>query len=312
MMKHLRKLSAVLPVLLCAAQPAAADSQPNPSDLALTQVVEENEHIAPKGTAVEISAGHMDLGPKIIGGKWELMVRDDSGKTPVWRHPEDVVFRVSDKAQAEIPKKDEYSFINATGRVWVIPQQEIPGVVWLGWNTQSPEVARSVNGGVSLIYAGHQGAGDFHGFVQAGNFSGPQELWNSRRSVSQPIHVEPNTHTHANWVFTKPGEHLLRLSAQARLKDGTSVEDTKILRFAVGDAADAQRVLAMAWTKTNPPATAVKSAQPGILERMTLLPLAVAVFLAAAASAVTAGALYIRRRTLRERRAAEKMAGIDE
>ncbi|XCB30256.1 choice-of-anchor M domain-containing protein [Arcanobacterium hippocoleae] len=105
--------------------------------------------------------------------------RDDTGKTPIWRNPDEIVYRVSDAAKQQIPANEEYKFIKAEAPVWVIPQQELRGAVWLGWNTQSPEVVNQVNGGVDLIFEGHQGPGDFHVFIQAGNFAGPQQLWNS-------------------------------------------------------------------------------------------------------------------------------------
>lgn len=64
--------------------------------------------------------------------------------------------------------------------------------------------------------------------------SEPQKLW-----------VEKNTHTHANWVFTAPGEYLLKVTASAELSDGSTVSDTRYLKFAVGDSASADALYAM-------------------------------------------------------------------
>ncbi|MDP9806228.1 surface-anchored protein [Trueperella bonasi] len=225
-----------IPVL---SQAAVADTEetegPSAVDPALTQVVDAEEEVAPRGTEVVLDAGHIDMGPKFIDDQWTLMIRDDTDIEPVWRHLEDVVFQVNDGGIMELPDDPAYDFIGADGEVWVIPQTEIPDVVWLGWNTQDPEVTHRVQGTVSFVFGGHQGDGSFNVFVQAGNFGGPQELWTSAKDESQPISVELNNHTHANWIFTEPGVHLVRMSASATLDDGSSVQDTQLLRFAVGN-----------------------------------------------------------------------------
>ncbi|MBM7824627.1 surface-anchored protein [Arcanobacterium pluranimalium] len=301
--------------LVCAALfalPTAAVAEdapkPVPADPALTQVVDANETVAPRGTPVEISAGHVDMGPKFIDGTWTLMARDDVSKPPTWRHLDDVVFRVRDKGKIAVPKGNEYSFIKSDKEVWVVPQQEIANVVWLGWNTQDPNVVSKVNGGVSLIFGGHQGPGNFNVFLQAGNFAGPQQLWKGDSEESQPIHVDLNTHTHANWVFTEPGIHLVRITAQAQLKDGTTVENTQLLRFAVGDAANAQKALSAKWEKETAPAAPAKVDEPSAVDKSTSLPLIIGLGLLAVAAVVVLGITLGRRAT--KKRQAEAAAAV--
>ncbi|USR79826.1 choice-of-anchor M domain-containing protein [Arcanobacterium pinnipediorum] len=235
-------LSATAALLSIFALPAAATTTPSSteSDPALTQRVDANENIASAGERVERSAGHIDLGPKLIDNQWTLMARDDTETTPVWRHVADMIYRVSDEGILEVPQDQTYSFINdADHKVWVVPQQEIAQVVWLGWNTQDPGVTDNVNGTVTLSYGGHEGPGQFTVFVQAGNFGAPQVLWTSDKNEQQPIDVELHSHTHANWVFTEPGIHHVHLTASATLNDGTTVSDTQTLTFAVGTDTDA-------------------------------------------------------------------------
>ena len=57
--------------------------------------------------------------------------------------------------------------------------------------------------------------------------------------------MEKNTHTNANWVFTAPVEYLLKVTASAELSDGSTVSDTRYLKFAVGDSASADALYAM-------------------------------------------------------------------
>lgn len=219
---------------------ALADEQ----DPNLQQTVTDNEKTATAGTKVEITHGHVDMGPRLIDGKWVLMARDDSGDTPTWRNLDDMVFVMDKPSMQTMPEGGDYDFVGAKSgeSVWAIPQNEVPSTPWLGWNTQSPAVIEKVQGQVKLTYEGHQGDGQFTAFLQAGNFGKPQVLWTSKQLKAQPIHVDLNTHTHVNWVFTKPGVHLIKISASATLKDGKAVTSSAVLRFAIGDGQKAPDV----------------------------------------------------------------------
>ena len=46
-------------------------------------------------------------------------------------------------------------------------------------------------------------------------------------------------------MFTAPGEYLLKVTASAELSDGSTVSDTRYLKFAVGDSASADALYAM-------------------------------------------------------------------
>ena len=83
--------------------PATAESastQPSDSNLsrgerALTQTLSAEQPVASGRT--EISAGHVDMGPRFNNGKFELMLHDDHGETPVWRSLDEVIYRGSDR-----------------------------------------------------------------------------------------------------------------------------------------------------------------------------------------------------------------------
>jgi surface-anchored protein len=102
-----------------------------------------------------------------------------------------------------------------------------------------------LNRGVNLTLEQVSGPGTFSLYLENGNFSAPQVLWSSTKSEPQKLWVEKNTHTHANWVFTAPGEYLLKVTASAELSDGSTVSDTRYLKFAVGDSASADALYAM-------------------------------------------------------------------
>ena len=233
--------------------PATAESastQPSDSNLsrgerALTQTLSAEQPVA--SGRIEISAGHVDMGPRFNNGKFELMLHDDHGETPVWRSLDEVIYRGSDKAILEVPNDPRYSFVGAPAgsKVYVIPQTETKGVIWPGWNTQDPQLVSKLNRGVNLTLEQVSGPGTFSLYLENGNFSAPQVLWSSTKSEPQKLWVEKNTHTHANWVFTAPGEYLLKVTASAELSDGSTVSDTRYLKFAVGDSANADALYAM-------------------------------------------------------------------
>ena len=236
--------------------PAAASSRPSGDNLskeqkALQQTLSPEQ---PVGTGrTEISSGHVDMGPRFTDGKFQLMIHDDHAATPIWRSVDDVLYRGSDAALRQVPDDDRYSFVGAQPgeQVYVIPQTETKGVVWPGWTTQDPGLVQKTPRGVTLTLEQVQGPGQFTLYLENGNFSKPQVLWDSSKHEPQDIWVEKNTHTHANWVFTKPGAYLLKVTARAELADGSVVSDTRYMKFAIGDSVTADEVYTLAQQATD-------------------------------------------------------------
>ncbi|AGW40620.1 hypothetical protein O159_04130 [Leifsonia xyli subsp. cynodontis DSM 46306] len=180
----------------------------------------------------------------------------------VWRYPDETVLRVVDAAKLTVPAGSAYSFVGAApgAVVWVVPQTQNPDVVWTGWNTQDPTVVQRINRGATFSVDGVQGPGILTVYLQSGDFGAPQVLWDSRKSGPQDIFVDTNTHTHANWVFTKPGVYLVRMTASATLIDGSAVSDTQLLRFAVGSGTPTSDAATATWTGAAPE----RSARPSL------------------------------------------------
>ncbi len=224
---------AVLIALTTAQTPAAAN-EPSPD---LSQSIAADQPLA-TGRA-ELSAGHVDLGPRYVDNRWTLLIHDGTQAQPVWRNPDETVLRVSDAALQTVPDDPAYAFlgVDAGERVYVVPQVQDPDVVWLGWNTQDPRVMQNIDRGVTLTLLGVRGPGTLTTYLQPGNFAAPEPLWRSTEPEAQPFWAEVNTHTHANWVFTAPGVYLIAVQASADLISGETVSATRTLRFAVGDAA---------------------------------------------------------------------------
>ncbi|MDQ1136395.1 surface-anchored protein [Microbacterium sp. SORGH_AS 1204] len=202
-----------------------------------------------------LEAGHLDMGPKYDDdGVWRFLIHDDvakadAGATSVWRYPDETVLHVRDEGKLVVPDDAAYAFVGADpgSEVWVAPQTQDPDVVWIGWNTQDPTVMQTVDRGVTLSLRAVEGPGTMTTYLQSGSFGAPQVLWDSRVAEAQPVWVDVNTHTHANWVFTAPGVYLVELTAEADLIDGSHVSDTQRLRLAVGTATSPDEAFAATW-----------------------------------------------------------------
>ncbi len=239
-----------------------AATEPPPSDPALEQRVDAGEQ---SGTGqVELATGHVDMGPKLVGEDVTAQIRDDTATPPVWRQLSDVALRVSDKAKLDIPNEERYAFLgSARGKpAYVVPQTQNPDVIWVGWNTQDPAIVKLLDRGVTMTFKSHDGPGDFHLFVESGAFDvPPEQLWNGQGEAGQKFWVDLNTHTHANWVFTEPGVHLVSFTISAKTKDGAEVSADGTLRFAVGSE------VSLADTLAKPAATQSPSPQSATPEQ---------------------------------------------
>ncbi|MDQ1128251.1 choice-of-anchor M domain-containing protein [Microbacterium sp. SORGH_AS_0888] len=205
------------------------------------------------------------MGPRFVDGRWTFLIHDDVAKadasaTSVWRYPDETVFHVVDAGELTAPDDPAYAFLGAApgSTVWVSPQTQNPQVVWIGWNTQDPDVMAQIDRGITLTLHRVEGPGTMTVFLQSGSFGEPQVLWDSRTQDPQPVWVDVNTHTHANWAFTAPGVYLVELEASADLIDGSTVSDTQTIRLAVGSRTAPDDALAAAWS--GPRATAAEAA----------------------------------------------------
>ncbi|MCO8277788.1 choice-of-anchor M domain-containing protein [Actinoplanes sp. TRM 88003] len=231
------------------------------------------------GRAV-LETGHVDIGPRLRDGKWTIQIHDDHAVPSVWREPDDTVLRIRDTARQPVPDDEAYAFLGEKPgtEVHVVPQTEKPGVVWIGWNTQDPGVLKAIVRGVTMSLRGVQGPGRVTVFLQSGNLGAPQVLWSSAKPYPQPMWVETNTHTHANWVFGRPGNYQVAVDISADLADGSTATASTVLRLAVGDSAEPD--FDAAFTAPLPSASIAAVAEPAAPTRNGVVVLAGAGLLA--------------------------------
>ena len=229
-------------LFIVGAPSSVADPSPDPD---LAQSVAAHEEWS--NEASEISAGHVDLGPRLIDGQWRAGLRHDAESGAVWRDPNQTVLRVSDAAIMTAPDSADYPFLaDVAGKpVHVIPQTQNPSVVWLGWNTQDPAVTATIDRGLTMRVGPVSGPGRAWLFLQSGTFGKPLLLADSGAAPGD-VWIDSGTHVHANWAFSQPGTYTATVTFLGTTTAGEAVNASTTLRFAVGDAASASEALAMA------------------------------------------------------------------
>ena len=229
-------------LVIVGAPSSFADPSPDPD---LAQSVAAHEEWS--NEAGEISVGHVDLGPRLIDGQWRAGLRHDAETGAVWRDPNQTVLRVNDAAIMTAPDSADYPFLaDVAGKpVYVVPQTQNPGVVWLGWNTQDPAVTATIDRGLTMRVGPVSGPGRAWLFLQSGTFGKPLLLADSG-AVPGDVWIDSGTHVHANWAFSAPGTYTATVTFLGTTTAGEAVSASTTLRFAVGDAASASEALAMA------------------------------------------------------------------
>ena len=229
-------------IVIVGAPSSVADPSPDPD---LAQSVAAHEEWS--NEASEISVGHVDLGPRLIDGQWRAGLRHDAESGAVWRDPNQTVLRVNDAAIMTAPDSADYPFLaDVAGKpVYVVPQTQNPGVVWLGWNTQDPAVTATIDRGLTMRVGPVSGPGRAWLFLQSGTFGKPLLLADSGAAPGD-VWIDSGTHVHANWAFSAPGTYTATVTFLGTTTAGEAVAASTTLRFAVGDAASASEALAMA------------------------------------------------------------------
>lgn len=216
----------------------------------------------------EIRDSHADIGPALVDGQWRIQIKDGAAEPPIWRNPDDVILRVTDEAEHALPDDETFDFLGAPGDpVFLIPQTQLPGVIWLGWNTQHANLLADPPANISFDLHDLDGPGDLHVYFDYGGFRPPQQIWDSTMT-GQQLDVPSNTHAHANWAFTKPREYAVTFTATITTSTGDRVSPSAVLYFLVGNN-----------TRPSQPVPIVARLSPALLAVMLIVAAGVVIFL---------------------------------
>lgn len=180
------------------------------------------------GGATVLAAGHVDYATRVIDGRLQSLVGDDTGGAKVYREPSSVVLWLKPSSAVTLPAG--FGQIGPPGSVvWQSPQTQNPSLVWLGWSTEALN-AGNASSAVTWSLDAVSGPGAVKVYT-TGSFGGVQMVFDGPGSRSIPLGV----HAHANWAFTAPGIYRLTFTQSATLANGVHSSDTEVLTVAVGD-----------------------------------------------------------------------------
>ncbi|WP_295819148.1 TIGR03773 family transporter-associated surface protein [uncultured Microbacterium sp.] len=222
-------LAVVAPPQAVAPAPApVGDTTPAAREVAAGQCV---------AGATILSSGHIDYASRIVGGRLESLVGDDSSGAKVYRDPAGVVLWLKPSARQQLPAG--FGAVGAAGQtVWQVPQTQNPDLIWLGWNTEALSRANAA-GPVDWSLDGVAGPGRVTVYT-SGVFGGVQNVVLDGAGSSSRIPL--GVHAHANWAFSEEGVYRLRMTQTVTLASGERSSDTATLTIAVGDVDPAQAV----------------------------------------------------------------------
>jgi surface-anchored protein len=172
---------------------------------------------------VTLTSGHADvLDVDYISGALVLRVLDGTGGTDVERNPADVIFRVPVAARTtSVPSTPAWSFLGTGGTAWILPQNQVSGLLWPGWNTTEVPAGVFVGDKVTFKLTAVSGPAGFSVYTAAGGT--PTVLFDSGNGLPDTLDVARLSHAHANWGFDAAGTYTVTFSITGTLVGGGTV-----------------------------------------------------------------------------------------
>jgi surface-anchored protein len=184
---------------------------------------------------VRLSSAHVDIRvlyqPTDETNKLAVVVRDDdAGRTYL---SNEVALVAVEAARLTLPPGTEFG--DEGDPIWVLPQSQDPGVLYLGLSGESLPGGLFA-GEIELRLVEVRGAGSFF-LWQAGGFGGFDIRMNTVDGIdaADTVGVSPGGHSHFNWGFTTNGVYEVVLRATGQ-RAGVATNDFSLdtaLRFEV-------------------------------------------------------------------------------
>jgi surface-anchored protein len=179
---------------------------------------------APARAAVTLTSGHVDvIDVDYASGNLTVQVLDGTSGPGIERNPADVIFRVPAAAKITVPSGSQWGFLGPAGStVWVLPQSQVAGLLWAGWN--AAEVGSGVFAGNALTFElVSVTGGQFSVYVTS--LGTPTVLFHSRAAGPKTQTVAAGAHTHRSWAFNTAGTYTVTFKVTGTLA-GTTTQKT--------------------------------------------------------------------------------------
>lgn len=176
--------------------------------------------------------GHVHVQVGYRNGAWDLHVYEfESGRSEA----ADVAFFVARRARQRVPEGEGWAFLGESGRpVWIVPQQEVEGVLYLGIGTSGIASGTFQGNRIRLHLRSKEGPGEYALFT-TGSLGEPQvrmssadgiDPWQDRMELSAV-----SGHVHAAWAFSAPGRYRIGFSASGVLSVGGAVVESEVVEY---------------------------------------------------------------------------------
>ena len=172
--------------------------------------------------------------------EWDLHIHDETND--VEYAPDKALLYVGSagitvRAGAAAGSAFDFLGVPVGGTFYVLPQNENPDLLFLGIGAEELEPADFVSGTVNLKLISVTGPGHFS--MWQSTIAGPSLAVATADGITSEdaIAVEPGTHQHFNYAFSKPGYYSVTVQASGVLTDDGQVlnSDDKTYYFQVGN-----------------------------------------------------------------------------
>jgi surface-anchored protein len=186
--------------------------------------------VQPAGAAVTLTSGHVDvIDVNYASGNLTVQVRDETTGTAVERAPADVVLRVPAAAKTTVPSGSAWSFLGPAGStVWVLPQNNVSGLLWAGWNATDVGTGTFTNNRLTFELVSVTG-GAFA--IYTASLGNPTVRFHSRASGPKTLLVSAGAHTHANWAFNTATTYTVTFRVTGTLAGTTTTKTSGNVSF---------------------------------------------------------------------------------
>ena len=207
----------------------------------------------------EFGEGELDLEVVYENGEWELVGLDEATEREI---PfSDLLIQGDSRTMIPVPDSAAFGFLGSPGaKVYVLPQNEIEGVVFLGLAGDEIETGIFADENVQLRLVGVSGPGavSLYGIDSLGS---PTVYFDSSDGISETdsLTIGVGAHLHRNWGFTRPGEYRLSLQARGKLAASGETVASEVAHlwfrfesdgFALEIGVDGQGVPLLRWPST--------------------------------------------------------------
>lgn len=177
--------------------------------------------------------GHVDMFHVQQGedGNPALFLTEDVTGSHVAHEPKNVELHVKSAAKTDIPEK-----LPGAGEGFLLPETQNPELLWPGWDTQ-PVAGTDLDKRIDLRFTDVSGPGKVFLWRTKG-FGGVEsalESGSTQLTSGEVIAQKSPAHSHANWVFSKPGVYTFTVEAVGTRDGSPVVSEAKTYTITVGD-----------------------------------------------------------------------------